>query len=123
MIFDDNEVHTSFTLNTEQRGHIVLLTALSTSGGEVTRLPAFALTPAEAIGIAFKLIQSAEIALSEAITDTRLGECATCKNFRMVDTRKHGQQWMEHCPDCASGEKPAIPTIPTMVELERKILG
>lgn len=52
------------------------------------------------------------------LADTRMrnavaGDCATCKNFRMVDVEKRGGQIMrEHCPDCRDGYLRATPAFP-----------
>lgn len=115
----------STSFNTEQRDHLVEVTSLTYTDGEIVRNEPVHISPEAAIGFANKLIQTATAALTHAIRDMAAGHCATCNNLRMIHPLKHGRPTAQHCPDCWpmwSNAMRNLPTISSLVELEAKEL-
>jgi hypothetical protein len=59
--------------------------------------------PVEALpSLLRNLTNSATYAMAGAAESMAKGECATCSNFRMIETeRPGGRTWQVHCPDCS----------------------
>jgi hypothetical protein len=89
-----------------------------TGGSEMQDVLVWVVAPDEITELMARVVSHGGYALADIAHDIVVGDCKTCKNYRLVTEEKNGRDWQVECPDCRTGNplfpKPAFSHYPVI---------
>lgn len=83
-------------------------------GGEYIEVARLVLDPADTLEFMAKVAHEGHYSVMDAMTAVHYGDCATCKNVRLIEVPRPGSPRMErvHCPTCSGPGSKGLPPVP-----------